>query len=775
MPEGACPELWCLDNAEYIQSLHGDYVRAGADIVYTCTFGANRIKLSQHGDLDAYEINRQLALLAREAAGQRALVAGDIAPTGRFVEPFGDLAFDEAVECYKEQVRGLIDGGVDLFVIETMMDIQEARAALIAVREVSEAYTMVTMTYESTGRTLNGTDPVSALITLQSLGADAVGCNCSTGPDGMVPFIRTMKPYATVPLVAKPNAGLPRLKDGKTFFDMGPDEYSLFVPEFVSAGVNFLGGCCGTTPAHIQAVKDKVDGLVPQMSQQEAISALSSARKTVVLVQENPLTIIGERINPTGKKALQQELIDGKMSLVRKYAREQTDAGADIVDVNVGMPGIDEVKIMTEAIRTLSVATDAPLCIDSSRKDAIEAALRLYPGRALINSISGEEPKCQELLKIAAKYGAMFILLPLAGRKIPKTSNDRQVLIEDIFNAARAHGFTKKDIIVDALTMAVSADPSAAYETLETCRWCSREFKCLTVMGLSNVSFGLPERKWINAAFVAMAIYEGLNLSIANPMSEEFMNAKRSSDVLTNRDKQAKAFIDHFISEDSAAIKETQTGADTAGPVSAEQQVYDVILEGHQEEISHVIDAALAQNIQPQALVSDSMIPAIWKVGDLYEKKIYFLPQLIASAETMKKGFEYLDPHMSTDERLRAKKGRIVLATVKGDIHDIGKNIIALLLKNHGFDVIDLGKDVPSESICEAIRKYEPDIVGLSALMTTTMANMDEAIVQARNAGFPCKFMVGGAVVTQKHAQSIGAHYAKDGVEAVKVAETLVK
>ncbi|MBN2298169.1 MAG: homocysteine S-methyltransferase family protein [Deltaproteobacteria bacterium] len=775
MPEGVCPELWCLDNRECIQSVHEDYIKAGSDIIYTCTFGANRFKLSEYGAANIEEINTRLAGLAKRVAGDKCLVAGDIGPTGRFIEPFGEVDFDEAVEVFKEQARGLLAGGADLIVIETMIDIQEARAALIAVKEITDAFTMVSMTFESSGRTLGGTDPVSALITLQSLGADAVGCNCSTGPDGMIPLISSMQPYAAVPLVAKPNAGLPKLRQGKTFFDMEPNQFSAYSHEFVSSGVHLIGGCCGTTPAHIKTLKKSLAGLTANTPGMIPASALSSARKTIFFQKESPLVIIGERINPTGKKDLQDELLQGKTGLVKRYAREQAQGGADLLDVNVGMPGIDEAETIRAVVKDLAVSTDAPLCIDSSVPEAIEAALRVYPGRALINSISGEENKRDNLLRIARKYGAMFILLPIGGKKLPKTTPERIALIEDIFKAAQGYGFTKEDIIVDALTFAVSADQGAAMETLQTIKWCAHDFGCRTVLGLSNVSFGLPQRVWINAAFMAMAISMGLTHAIANPLSTEFMNIKRASDVLMRRDKEAKGYISHFTGskEGSGSGPKGLSSEKARQTISAGQRVYNCIVEGNRDEIISLIQEAMKENLTPHTIVNTHMVPAIREVGDLYEKKIYFLPQLISSAETMKKGFEHLEPLIKDDERLSSKKGKILLATVKGDIHDIGKNIIALMLKNQGFEVIDLGKDVPHEDIIDAAMRHKPDIVGLSALMTTTMVNMKEVIDLSHKAGLTCRFMIGGAVVTRSYADSIGAHYAKDGVEAVRLAESL--
>ena len=777
MPGGACPELWCLKNPESLKAVHRGYHSAGADIVYTSTFGANAYKLSQYGETGVREINRDLARLARQAVGDACLIAGDVGPTGRFIEPFGDLGFEDAVSAFKDQVQGLLDGGVDLLVIETMIDIQEARAALIAVRELTDAYTIVTMTYESAGRTLNGTDPVSALVTLQSLGADAVGCNCSMGPEGMLPLVRAMAPYAKVPLVAKPNAGLPVLRDGKAVFPMAPEEFSGFAGEFAASGAVFLGGCCGTTPEHIRALKDKAAHITPVQDTGSVPSALSSARKTIRLDREGPLVIIGERINPTGKKDLQEELLSGRTALVKKFAHEQTMSGASLLDVNVGMPGIDEALTLREVVKTLSATSDAPLCIDSSIPDAIGKALRIYPGRALINSISGEEHKLEELLETAKRYGAMFILLPLTGKKLPRSSLERQKIVEDMYVRAAGYGFLKDDIVVDALTMAVSADPRAALETLATLRWCTAEFGVRTVLGLSNVSFGLPERKWINSAFVAMASSCGLTLAIANPMNAEFMQIKRASDVLMNRDPQARDYIAHLAGSAPADDAAKQSGADgvKGKERSALERVYDAVIDGSRDEIIDLIDRATAENITPQQLVDNAMVPAIQEVGSLYESRVFFLPQLIASAEAMKKGFERLEPLLKSAGTCLKKKGTIVLATVKDDIHDIGKNIVSLMLKNHGFEVIDLGKDVPDREIIDAAVLHKPQVVGLSALMTTTMVRMESIIRQAREAGISCPFLVGGAVVTKAYADSIGAHYAKDGVDAVRVVQSLVE
>ncbi len=768
MPSGVCPEIWCLENPIVIQDIHASYQKAGAHVVYTCTFGANRFKLKQYGvKKDVYSVNLELARLARQACRGKALVAGDIGPTGLFIEPFGPLGFEEAVDAFKEQARGLIDGGCDLIVIETMIDIQETRAALLAVRELSDIFTMVSMTFEKDGHTLGGTPPESALITLQSLGADAVGCNCSAGPEQMVEFIAAMKPFATVPLLAKPNAGMPRLEGLTTVFDMDAKAFAGHARKLVAAGANLLGGCCGTTPDHIAALAKAAGGRKPVKPRRTSLAALSSARSILHLDENQPLFVIGERINPTGKKALQQELLEGKLSIVRQMAQEQEKQGASLLDVNVGQPGIDEVQTIKKAIGLLATSTRLPLVIDSSKVETIEAALRIYPGRMLINSISGEKEKLARLLPLAAKYGAMFILLPLTDGDIPHTAKKRQALIQTIFQKAQKVGLTKDDFVVDGLVMAVASDASAAMETLATVSWCKKTFKSKTILGLSNVSFGMPGRPWLNSAFLAMAQYCGLTMAIANPASVELMNVKKAGDTLIAKDKASLHFINHFAQPVTDVLPKTASAA-----VSPDEKVTAAILDGDRDHVTGLIDAVLKTGRPANRLVDDILIPAIVRVGDLYEKKIYFLPQLMAAAEAMKKALAFLDPHLK--KSAGAGKGKVILATVRGDIHDIGKNIVALLLRNYGYCVIDLGKDVRDEIIIQAAKKEKPDVIGLSALMTTTMINMKDIISLARAEGIKTDFLIGGAVVTEAYAASIGASFAKDGVAAVRVIDKLI-
>jgi len=770
MPAGVSPEKWVLDNPRALIDLQKKYFRSGSNVVLSFTFGGNRVKLQEYGMGDRVrEVNRELVGISRRAAGSRGLVGGDISSTGNFIEPFGDTPFETAVDIYKEQVEGLLEGGVDFFFIETMIDIQEARAALLAVRESCDLPVCVSMTFNEDARTLTGTDPVSALVTLQSLGADAVGCNCSTGPLHMLEFLKAMKPYAGVPLFAKPNAGLPKLIDGKTVFDMNAQEFGQYVPMLAEAGASMIGGCCGTDPSFIHEIGKCVKGIKPGPVGNSRFSAVSSARKTVHIGPACPVTIIGERINPTGKKVLQAELSEGKTTEVRRFAMEQIEKGASILDINVGMPGINEADRMMEIVQLLSTTVEAPLCLDSSIPEVIEKALRIYPGRALINSISAEKVKLEKLLPIAAKYGAMFILLPLGDSGIPATSAERKVIVREVFRQAQFYGYTRQDVIVDGLVMTVSSDQQAAMETLDLIRWLSREFKVNTVIGLSNVSFGLPERTRINNTFLAMAIANGLTAAIANPSSEGLIPVKLSADVLTSRDKNSRAFIAYCTTK-----TKTDAPAARVSERTVIERIFAAVVDGDREIIGDLLKKALAEGFRANILMNEHLIPAITRVGELFEKKEYFLPQLIQSAEAMKKAFEYLDPYLQAASADSPQKAAIVLATVKGDIHDIGKNIVALMLRNYGFIVHDMGKDVDARAIIEKARETGSAIIGLSALMTTTMVQMQTVVELAKKEGLACKILVGGAVVNQAYADEIGADgYACDAHIAVKIAQHL--
>lgn len=773
MPTGVCPEQWVIENPNAIKEIQKAYIDAGSNIIYTCTFGGNRVKLEEFGLGErTFEINQRLAQLSKETAAGKCLVAGDLASTGRFIKPLGDMSFEACVDIYKEQVQGLLAGGVDLFVIETMLDIQEARAALLAVKESCDLPVCVSMSFDESMRTLTGTDPVTALITLQSLGADAVGCNCSTGPEHMVEIITRMKPYARVPLMAKPNAGLPKLVNNVTVFDMGPEEFGSFAENFIQAGVNIIGGCCGTSPEYIKGLYRNCGDLKPRHFEYSEYSAITSSAKTVFFGINKPVAIVGERINPTGKKKLQAELKEGSTNEIRRFALEQMEKGADILDVNVGMPGIDEKEVMLNTVRLLGSVCDAPLCLDSSSPDVLEAALRIYPGRALINSISQEKVKLDKLLPVAAKYGAMFILLPLNDEGVPEKAIQRQVIVQEVFNQASDYGYKKSDIVVDGLVMTVSSNQEAALETLKLIQWCREEFGCGTIVGLSNVSFGLPERGWVNAAFLSMAIAKGLTMAIANPSSDLLMCIKMACDVIMTNDVNSRNYISYFSSMDKP-VKDGNEKKEAEKKTC--DKIFDAVLNGDNEGIDKLIEKAITEKTPPQDIVDIYLIPAINQVGKLFDEKKYFLPQLIQSAETMKSGFTFLEPLLKQKGEKEEKEDIVVvIATVKGDIHDIGKNIVGLMLRNYGFKVHDLGKDVSAERIIDEAKKLKAHIVGLSALMTTTMVEMEEVIKLAKEQNVGCKFMIGGAVVDDDYAKTIGADgYSKDAYEAVKLAKKL--
>lgn len=769
MPYEAVPEVWALNNPSVLKAIHSEYKKAGSDIIYAATFGANRIKLSSRKIGNVKQINRDLCKLAKDVAGNNCLVAGDIGGLGVFIEPFGELAFEEAVNIFKEQIKGQLEGGVDLFVIETMIDIQETRAALLAVKELCDKFTIASMTFETSGRTLNGTTPEAALITLQSLGADCVGANCSTGPEGMLKIVKKLKPYAAVPLAVKPNAGMPKLINGQAHFSMGAKEFGSYAGKFARLGVNMFGGCCGTTPEHIREAKIKLNGKKPVKPLRKSISALSSSRSILSLENKKDILILGESINPTGKPRLQEELRKGKIASLGKLANEQKENGANLLDVNVGVPQADEVKLMAEAVSLLSRSVDLPLAIDSSNIGAVEKALRLYPGRALINSISGDKDKLKPLLGLAKKYGAMFIVLPIEGRKIPKSLKERKDIIKNILGEAKKFGFSREDLIIDCLVFTVSTRPLAAIDTLNTISWCKNSLGIKTIVGLSNISFGLPRRDIINATFLNMAKKSGLSCAIANPAQKKNLINPYARNLLLNKTGAAAKYILNFSSKADNSIKYKP-----AKQLTAEEELRMDIIEGNREGIIKSIRRVLASGKQAFSVMQDILIPAIVDVGKLFEKKEYFLPQLIASAEAMKCAAKILLPYLKKTG-LEKKKAIVLLATVEGDVHDIGKNIVALLLENYGFKIVDLGKDVSAEKIIAAIKANRPQVVGLSALMTTTMVNMKKVIELASVNNLQCKFMVGGAVVTKAFASSINAGYAKDGMGAVRLVQELSK
>ena len=801
MPVGVCPESWVLENPQVLLDLQRHYVEAGSNIVYAPTFTANRIKLEEYGLAERLEeMNRKLVQLSREAVGEKALVAGDMTMTGQQLYPMGELMFEELVEVYKEQARVLCEAGVDLFVVETMMSLQESRAAVLAIREVCDLPIMVTLTYNEDGRTLFGTEPETAVVVLQSLGVDAIGINCSTGPMEMVEPVRKMAEYATVPIVAKPNAGLPELvececlpegettpvKKKKTVYRMTPEEFAEAGVALVEAGASILGGCCGTTAAHIKALSDAVRGMKLHEPLKTHRRVLTSERKQIEIDLDGRFLVVGERINPTGKKKLQEELRSGKLDLVRQMAMEQEENGADILDVNMGMNGIDEKEMMKQVIYEVASTVDCPLCLDTSHIDVMEAALRVYPGRALINSVSLEAEKIEGMLPLAKKYGAMFVLLPLSDEGLPKDKEEKQRIIETVYEKAMEIGMSHEDIVVDGLVATIGANPEAAKECYETISYCKEVRKLPTICGLSNISFGLPERSFVNTAFLTMAIQNGLTMAIANPSQELLMNAAFASDMLLNKPGSDIRYIERMnrIAESKEAYetvvvkKKPQASegkaSDTAADGVKAHPVYTAVLKGNKGTVLDEVKRALDAGCTPDAIINDYLIAAINEVGELFEKKKYFLPQLIGSANTMKLAIDYLEPML---ERKNSGEDMptLVIATVEGDIHDIGKNLVVLMLKNYGYNVIDLGKDVPGETIVETAMRENAAIIGLSALMTTTMMRMQDVVELCKAKGCTSKVIIGGACITQSFADEIGADgYSKDAADCVKLVERLL-
>lgn len=784
MPVGVCPEQWTLEHPKVITELQERYVQAGTNILFAPTFTANRIKLAEYGLAEQLSsMNRELVALSKRAASGRAFVAGDLTMTGAQLYPLGELQFEELVDVYREQAQALYEAGVDLFVVETMMSLQECRAAVLAIREVCELPVMVSLTYQEDGRTLYGTDPVTAVVTLQALGADAVGLNCSTGPAAMLPLVEAMAEYATVPILAKPNAGMPKLVNGETVFDATPEEFAAAGKRLLAAGASILGGCCGTTPEHIRVLGDAVSGGTVRKPLTKSRRVLTSERGFAEIELDGNFLVIGERINPTGKKKLQAELREGNLNLVRQMALEQEENGARILDINMGMNGIDEKEMMLRTVYEVTSTVDTPLCIDSSYVDVIEEALRIYPGRALINSISLESEKIGRLLPVARKYGAMFILLPLSDAGLPKDCEEKHGIIREILARAEENGLSAEDVIVDGLVATVGANPDAALECFETFAYCKHELQIPTVCGLSNISFGLPERMYVNAAFLTMAIAHGLTMAIANPSQELLMNAAFASDMLLHKADSDNRYIGrmNFLSEKYAGMERVlvrtkgsdQKGGNDSSGAKTHSAVYEAVLKGNKNTIVDETKALLSAGMDPDAVINEHLIPAINEVGALFDCQKYFLPQLIASANAMKLAIEYLEPLLKKENRV--EKETIVVATVEGDIHDIGKNLVVLMLKNYGYRVIDLGKDVSAETIVEAAVREQAAIIGLSALMTTTMMRMKEVVEQVKAQGVCCKVVIGGAAITESFAEEIGADgYSKDAADCVKLVERLL-
>ncbi len=797
MPVGVCPEEWILEHPQVLTELQKAYVEAGSDVLYAPTFTANRIKLAEYGLQDKQkEMIEVLVALSKEAAGDKALVAGDITMTGEQLAPVGKRKLEELIDIYKEQIRYMVEAGVDLLVVETMMSLAECRAALIAAKEVCDLPVLITLTFEENGRTLFGSDAGTAAVVLEKLGASAVGVNCSTGPAKMSQIIADMAAVTTIPLIAKPNAGLPQVdENGNTVYTMEPKTFAEEISVLVEQGAVILGGCCGTTPAHIRALRELLGGCVAkERVHADNVRYLTSERKTVAFGLDGNFLIVGERINPTGKKMLQEELRQGNLDRVLLFAEQQEADGASVLDVNMGMSGIDEKAMMLRAVEELQTVTNLPLSLDSSHIDVLEAALRHYPGRALVNSVSYESEKFEKLLPLVKKYGAMFILLPLSDAGLPKDLEEKKEIIDKIYKRAMELGLDKQDIVVDGLVTTVGANKLAGVETLETIRYC-KERGLATICGLSNISFGMPARVYVNTAFLTLAIREGLTMAIANPSQEMLVCGALATDLLLAKEESDLRYIEYSSklapvepktksatnngankqkTDDPAFTNHKASQSDVQNDSVYVTKLKEAVLKGNRSGIGKLTKEALDAGEDAQMLLNQALLPAINLVGDYFEQKKYFLPQLIAGAEAMKLSIEVLEEKLLSGVK-QENMPVVVIATVEGDIHDIGKNLVALMLKNYGFEVIDLGKDVPKETILEAAREHKADLIALSALMTTTMQRMRDVVELVKSEGLAAKVMIGGAVTTPEYAEEISADgYSKDAAEAVKVAKRLL-
>jgi 5-methyltetrahydrofolate--homocysteine methyltransferase len=760
LKRGELPESYNILHPDIIEKIHREYFGAGCDVISTNTFGANSYKL-KNTQYTVEDIVGSAVRIARKVAGD-SLVALDIGPIGQLMEPIGILSFDNAYAIFAEQIKIGVREGADLILIETMTDIYEAKAAILAAKENSTIPIICTMSYQSDGRTLTGTDPITMVNVLQGLGVDALGVNCSLGPNEMLPIVSEILKYSKVPVIVQPNAGLPKIKNGETIFDVHGHTFAEYAKLMAEMGVTILGGCCGTTCDHIKAIKHEIKNLIPVKRQVQKITAVSSSSKTVVIGEE--IKIIGERINPTGKKKLKDALKNNNMDYILKEAISQRDAGADILDVNVGLPEIDELEVMKNTIRELQSVVNLPLQIDSVRRDVIEAAVRIYNGKPLINSVNGKEDVMEAIFPIVKKYGACVIGLTLDDSGIPSKAEDRLKIAEKIVRRAEEYGIDRADIIIDCLVLTASAQQSEVKETIKAVGLVKATLGVKTTLGVSNVSFGLPQREILNRTFLAAALTAGLDAPILNPLSTEMISTINAFNVLWNKDINSKNYINVYSSFEGKIMPKE---------VSKNIDLNKIIIDGLKEEATG-LTVELLKTMPGMEIVNKYLIPSLDIVGKKYESGEIFLPQLLQSAETVKKAFEVIKESILSTTGKKLSKGKIVLATVRGDIHDIGKNIVKILLENYGFDIMDLGKDVHSDDVVNAVRSGNIKLVGLSALMTTTVRSMEETIKALRDNNLDCIVMVGGAVLNEEYAKMIGAdYYAKDATNSVKIAREL--
>ncbi len=771
LPLGELPERWNITHADVIKGIHKDYLAAGADIIKSNTFGANCLKFSKTELESVVTTGLRFAKEAVEAHG-KGYVALDIGPCGKLLQPYGDLAFDQAVEIFAEVVR-IGEKYADCILIETMNDSYETKAAVLAAKENSALPVFVTNVYGRDGKLMTGADAKAMIALLEGLRVDALGLNCSLGVKQMLPLLPIFKEYASIPVIVNPNAGLPREENGQTLYDVDADEFSSLMQEVVKSGARVIGGCCGTTPEFIAKTVQKTKNEAPMPVIQKEHTLVSSYTHSVEF--KDKTVLIGERINPTGKKRFKQALRENDINYILQEGIAQQEQGAHILDVNVGLPEIDETEVIAQVTQRLQAVCDLPLQIDTTNPVALERALRLYNGKPMINSVNGKKESMEAVFPLAQKYGGLIVALTLDENGIPETAEERLAIAEKIIFEAKKYGIHKKDLIFDPLAMAISSDTKAALTTLQTLKLLKKH-GCRTSLGVSNVSFGLPVRESVNAAFFSLAMENGLNAAIMNVYSVEMLKSYYAFNALHNLDENCAEYI-RFATELLPVIP---TLAVAPMPASKGQK-------GQKEEptsaLRYAIEKGLKENAAtltkefltkrpPLEIIDNEIIPALDTVGKGFEQKMVFLPQLLMSAEAAKQAFESIKTYLLANGTTQAKRSKFVLATVKGDIHDIGKNIVKVLLENYGFEVVDLGKDVPPEKVIESVVEHRAPIVGLSALMTTTVASMADTVKLLRENAPWCKIVVGGAVMTQEYADKIGADkYAKDAMETVRYAE----
>ena len=766
---GEPPALLAVTNPELITSIHRQYVEAGADILYANTFGTNRYKLEGYGYSPGQIIDSAIKA-ARAACKEDTLVALDVDPLGELLEPMGTLTFEEAYDAFCEVVKQGEASGADLIVIETMTDLYEVKAAVLAAKEQTNLPVMVSMTFEETGRTFTGTSIECMTAVLEGLGVDAVGINCSLGPVEIFPLAEKMCQLTDLPVFVKPNAGLPDPRTGA--YTIGPEEFARAMAEYRHLGIAMAGGCCGTTPDYIARMKAVFAGMErKQRTPSSRESCVCSATNCAAI---DHVTVIGERINPTGKKRLKQALIEEDYDYLLSQAVQQADAGAQVLDVNVGIPDIEEARVLPAVVKKIQAVTDLPLQIDSSDPAAIEAALRVYNGKAIVNSVNGEEKSLSSILPVVKKYGAAVVGLTLDENGIPSKAEDRLAIAGRILKRTMDLGIPKKDVFIDCLTLTASAQQAEVKETLKAVRMVKEELGLHTVLGVSNISFGLPCRPLVNRTFLALAMENGLDLPIINPNDEDMMGTIFAFEMLHNRDENARNFIEryHDVSLGTMTRGSDDSGTRSGGmPEGTENELFHALEKGMKGETVHAVQKLL-ETKDEMAVVNDYLIPALDKVGQGFEKGTIFLPQMMQAATAAQGGFEVIKERLAASGKAGVSKGQVVIATVKGDIHDIGKNIVKVIMENYGFEMIDLGRDVPAETIVNTVVEKNIRLVGLSALMTTTLKSMEETIAAVRAAAPDCKFLVGGAVLTPDYAEKIGAdYYCKDAMKSVEAAK----